>query len=148
MSEISGRERNADATAVLAKIDEAIVDVDWRIYDGLLVTHSVAGDQKVYLVLHGELRHVPNRKTMDNLFKSPKVQVNDYVVNLCPRGTALSDGAVVAKAGPPPQYVISNGVKMWIPDRAIGEKFQLRIDNPVIVPDSVLALIPTGPNIG
>ncbi|WDD92999.1 hypothetical protein Bsp3421_003044 [Burkholderia sp. FERM BP-3421] len=147
MSEISGRERNVDATAVLAKIDDVIEDVDWHIYDGLLVTHSVPADQKIYLVLQGELRHVPNLRTFNNLFKSPTVSINDYLVDRCPRGTALSDGAVIVIAGALNQFIITDGVKMLIPDPATRDKFQLRID-PVIVPDIMLEFIPKGPDIG
>lgn len=132
-------------TATKGQVDDALTATDWRIYDGTLAMRG-NGAGGIFLIMNGLIRHVPNPATFSNLFKSPNVQKNDYLVDNCPQGPALSNGAVIARGAGPEWYLITNQVKMWIPSPAVVETFHF--NDPVIVPGILLEFIPTGPNVG
>ncbi|KHK58361.1 hypothetical protein PI87_00960 [Ralstonia sp. A12] len=144
MTEQSLAER-VHATENQAK--EALAVNDWTKYDGERVTGS--NSSPVYLVLHGQLRWIPNPATYTNLFASwDGIIVSDYLVDNVPRGPALTNGAVLAKGSGSPVYLVTNGQKLWIPNPETFNKFAFNWDKIVTVPDVVIDFIPTGPNIG
>ncbi|MGG1948830.1 hypothetical protein AB1286_29165 [Trinickia sp. NRRL B-1857] len=132
--------------ATKGQVHEALAATDWRLYDGQLVMRSNGGAGGIFLIMNGLLRLVPDPATFANLFNSPTVQQNDYLVDNCPPGPAISSGAVIAQGAGPAQYLITNDVKMWIPSPAVVAQFSF--NSPVVVPNILLEFISTGPNVG
>jgi len=120
---------------------------DWTRYDGERVKGS--NSAPVYLILHGQLRWIPDPITYNNLFKDWNgIGVNDYLVDNVPRGVPLTSGAVLAKGSGPAIYVVTNGQKLWIPDPTVFNKFYFNSGKVVTVPDVIINSIPQGLNIG
>lgn len=121
--------------------------VDWTKYDGDRVVSSTPGS-KIYLILNGELRYIPNPDTYNNLFGSwSGILVSDYLVDSVPTGPALSNNAMIVRGSSEPQaYLVTNNVKQWIPSMKTFEKFAFK--QPTVIPQIVIDYVPTGPNIG
>jgi hypothetical protein len=128
------------------QIENALSSSDWSSYDGGLFTRtdSLGG---IFLMINGQLRHVPNPATYSNLFiSSAKVATSDYVVDNAPRGPEITVGAFIAVGDGPAQFVITNNVKMWIPSPEVVNKFQFK--GATKVAQILLDFITTGPNVG
>jgi hypothetical protein len=120
---------------------------DWTRYDGERVKGS--NSAPVYLILHGQLRWIPDPTTYNNLFKDWNgIGVNDYLVDNVPVGLPLTSGAVLAKGSGAAIYVITNGQKLWIPDPTVFNKFYFNSGKVVTVPDVIINSVPQGLNIG
>ncbi len=74
--------------------------------------------------------------------------VNDYLVDNVPLGLALTSGAVLAKGSGAPEYLVTNGQKLWIPSPAVFGQFYFNSGKVVTVPDVIINSIPQGLNIG
>ncbi len=127
------------------QIENALSSSDWSSYDGGLFQRT-DGRGGIFLMMNGQLTHVPNPATFNNLFSSPKVSTSDYVVDNAPRGPEITVGAFIAVGDGPAQYLITNHVKMWIPSPAVVTQFQFR--GPTKVAQILLDFIVTGPNVG
>jgi hypothetical protein len=120
---------------------------DWTKYDGERVKGS--NSAPVYLILHGQLRWIPDPTTYNNLFKDWNgISINDYLVDNVPAGATLTSGAVLAKGSAAPIYLVTNGQKLWIPDPTVFNKFYFNSGKVITVPDVVINFVPQGPNIG
>ena len=114
--------------------------------NGLLL--QLPGAAPVYLVLNGFRRWVPNPQTFQNLFASGATIVSDIGIGSVSEGAALTTGAVLAKGqGSAPVYLVSNGVKMWIPNPDIFARYQFNGAKIVEVPQILIDCIPSGPNL-
>lgn len=109
---------------------------------------QVPGAPQVYLVINGYRRWIPNYPTFLNLFPSNASIQSDTGVGLISEGPALSNGAVLAKSSDDVKiYLVTNGMKMWIPSPAI---FQLNQFNPatvLTVAPVIMNAVPNGPDI-
>ena len=128
------------------QIENALSSSDWSSYDGGLFTRTDSRGG-IFLMINGQLRHVPNPVTYSNLFiSSPNVQKSDYVVDNAPSGPEITVGAFIAVGDGAAQFVITNNVKMWIPSPEVVNKFQFK--GPTKVAQILLDFITTGPNVG
>ncbi len=133
--------------ATESQVQEALAANDWTKYDGERVKGS--NSAPIYLILHGQLRWIPNPTTYTNLFASwNNVIVSDYLVDSVPSGPALTNGAVLAKGSGAATYLVTNGQKLWIPNPDTFNKFSFNSAKVVTVPDVVINAIPSGPNVG
>ncbi len=102
----------------------------------------------VYLVVNGFRRWVPNPDTYNNLFKSGATIIQDPHAGVVSEGPALTSGAILAKAdGRDPIYLLTNGVKMWIPSPAIFDRYQFDWGKVKTLSTVVIDSIPNGPDI-
>ena len=75
----------------------------------------VDGEPAVYLELDGELHHVPNPATYNNLFTTwGAIQAINSLDDYCV-GEPLSDGANLMSGGYG-VFLVSNGMRRWITD--------------------------------
>jgi len=102
----------------------------------------------VYLVINGLLCWIPDPQTMTNLITPGAKIVSDPNLDEISPGTPLTSGAVLAKGpGDEPTFLVSNGVKMWVPNPTIWGIYQFNWGMVVQVPQVVIDSIPTGPDI-
>lgn len=114
--------------------------------NGLLL--QLPGAAPVYLVINGFRCWVPDSTTFNNLFVSGATIVSDLGVGAVSEGPALSSGAILARGNASPQvYLISNGVKMWIPTPDILNRYQFNGAKIQVLPQIVIDYIPNGPNL-
>jgi hypothetical protein len=104
-------------------------------------------DGRIFLVLDGLLRHVPDPATYNKLFKDwsglielPNVQ--NYLV-----GPAIPEDASLAKASGPEIYLLIDGVRRWIPSPAIFGRYDFSPAAVRTLSDDALRRIPAGPNL-
>lgn len=115
-------------------------------FNGLLV--QVTGLPQVYLVINGYRRWIPNWDTFLNLFPSNASIKNDTGVILIAQGPDLSNGAVLAKSSADAKtYLVSNGMKMWIPNPTIFRRYQFNGSKVLTVAPVIMDAVPTGPDI-
>ena len=110
-------------------------------YNGML--QQEPNTAPVYQVINGVLCWIPDLQTLSNLIvPGAKAQnLADIAV-----GTPLTSGAVLAKGDVDPStYLVSNGVKMWIPNETIFGNYQFNWAKVVTVPQIVINSIPDGP---
>ena len=114
--------------------------------NGLLL--QLPGAAPIYLVLNGFRRWVPSPATLSQLFVgNPKV-IQDIGIGTVSEGPALSVNAVLAKADNSDRvYLVTNGVKMWIPSPDIFNRYQFNGAKIVTVPSILIDSIPNGPNV-
>lgn len=132
-----------------SQVNEALeAAIAWSKYDGERVKGS--DGPAIYLVLNGQLRWVPDPTTYTNLFMDWNgVVVSDYLVNSIPKGPQLTSGAVLVKSpSSAPQYLVTNGQKLWIPNPDVVKKFYFNSAKLVSLPQVVVDAIPQGANIG
>lgn len=109
---------------------------------------QVPGAPQVYLVINGYRRWIPNYETFLNLFPGNATIQSDTGVGLISEGPALSNGAVLAKSSAAVQvYLVSNGMKMWIPSPAIFTLNQFNSNNILTVVPVIMDAVPAGPDI-
>ena len=114
--------------------------------NGLLL--QLPGAAPVYLVLNGYRCWVPDPGTFQNLFVSGASIFQDINIGVVSEGPALSSGAALIQgAGTPQVYLVTNGVKMWIPTPTIFTRYQFNSAAIQIVSQVVLNSIPTGPDV-
>jgi hypothetical protein len=110
---------------------------------GLRVTSLTRGP--IYLVNpEGLLQWVPNPPTYNNLFRdwNGVISLDTAPLSI---GTALSDGAILAKGHvSAPVYIISNGKKRWITSPAAMDKYYFAWERIYVVPQVLIDSIPTG----
>lgn len=103
---------------------------------------------KIYLILDGERRWIPNPTTYDNLFRDWNGVINNNDVITIFEGNWLSDGAILARAPHhPPVYLISNGVKRWIQSPEAMDKYHFNWNKIIEVPKILLDFIQNGPTL-
>jgi hypothetical protein len=112
--------------------------------NGLLL--QLAGEAAVYLVINGFRRWVPNQATFNLLFVS-NATITPFDISQVSQGPQLSDGAVLAIGGSDRVYLVSNGVKMWIPNMDIFNRYRFNTSQIVKVPQVVIDSVPNGPNL-
>jgi len=109
---------------------------------------QLPGAAPVYLVLNGFRCWIPDPTTYGNLFVPGATIVQDINIGVVSEGPALSSGAVLAQGSASPQvYLVTNGVKMWIPSPAIFNRYQFNSAAIQVVPQIIIDSIPTGPNV-
>lgn len=114
--------------------------------NGLLL--QLPGAPQIYLVLNGFRCWVPDPQTLANLFVSSRTIVPDINIGVVAQGPALTSGAVLAQAiGTAPCYLVTNGVKMWIPSSDIFNHYQFNQKNIQFVAPVLIDFIPNGPNV-
>lgn len=114
--------------------------------NGLLL--QLPGNPKVYLVINGFRCWVPNPATFNNLFVPGATITPDVNIGVVSEGPALSDGAVLAKStAADPVYLVSNGVKRWIPSQPIFQRYQFNAKNIQLVAPVIMDAVPSGSNI-
>lgn len=115
-------------------------------YNGTL--RILPGTPEVYLVLNSVACWVPDETTLQNLFIANPTIVSDPNLGEIKQGPPLTSGAVLAQAnGTAPVYLVSNGVKMWIPNMDIFSAYQFNQQNIQSVAPILIDCIPTGPNV-
>ncbi|MFI9721152.1 hypothetical protein ACIHFE_16110 [Streptomyces sp. NPDC052396] len=111
--------------------------------NGLRVTGINGG--KVYLILDGKRRWIPNPATYDQLFRGWDGIRYAVDVEGITDGGQLSDGAFLAKAPDGPQvYLVTNGQKRWITSPAAMDKYYFDWRKIVSVSSVALRGFPTG----
>ena len=114
--------------------------------NGLLL--QLPGAPAIYLVLNAFRRWVPSPVTMANLFKGNPTVVPDIGIGAVSEGAALSVDAILAQAqGRAEVYLVSNGVKMWIPNPDIFNRYQFNSAKIQVVAPILIDSIPSGPNV-
>lgn len=110
---------------------------------GLRLTPLTGGP--IYLVNpEGLLQWIPNPNTYNNLFKDWNGVYRVDTATL-PIGTALSDGAVLAKGNASNAvYIVSNGKKRWITSPDAMNKYYFNWSHVYVVPQILINSIPTG----
>ncbi|RFZ95611.1 hypothetical protein D0C36_08870 [Mucilaginibacter conchicola] len=102
----------------------------------------------IYLVLDGQVRHIPNPATFDNLFANGNGVIQSEP-GLQVEGKPLTDGAylVTANGGDGKYYLVADGVKRWISTPQVFKKYAF--DNAKVkkVSTGDLDKIPTGDTI-
>src|ERR1044072_2721790 len=115
-------------------------------YNGPL--RQTPGTPQVYLILNDLACWVPDLTTLGNLFVPGAKIVQDSNLDNIKQGEALTSGAVLAEAtGTAPVYLLTNGVKMWIPNWDIFNDYQFNKTNIQLVSPDKINSIPTGPNV-
>lgn len=115
-------------------------------YNGTL--RQLPGTPQVYLVLNSLACWVPDLTTLGNLFLPGVTAVQDPNLDNIKQGEALTSGAVLAQAtGTTPCYLVTNGVKMWIPTSDIFNTYQFNSKNIQFCAPAVIDAIPTGANV-
>jgi hypothetical protein len=112
---------------------------------GLRLTPLTGGP--IYLVNpEGFLQWIPNPATYNNLFRDWNGVYRIDTATL-PIGTALSDGAVLARGNASNAvYIVSNGKKRWITSPAAMDKYYFNWNHIYVVPQILVNSIPTGAN--
>ena len=114
--------------------------------NGLLL--QLPGAPQVYLVLNGFRCWVPDPATFTNLFVSGATIIPDINIGVVAEGQPLTSGAVLAQAsGSAPVYLVSNGVKSWIPTPAIFSRYQFNASKIQVVAPILINSIPNGPDV-
>jgi len=114
--------------------------------NGLIL--QLPGAAPVYLVLNGYRCWIPDPQTFQNLFNSGATITPSINIGVVSEGAALTSGAVLAQGSASPQvYLVSNGVKMWIPDQATFQRYQFNAAKIQLVPQILMDSIPNGPNV-
>jgi hypothetical protein len=114
--------------------------------NGLLL--QLPGTPKVYLVLNGFRCWIPDPQTFQNLFVPTATVFQDINIGVVSEGPALTTGAVLAQAaGSAPVYLVSNGVKMWIPTPDILNRYQFNSAKIQTVAPVLINFIPNGPDV-
>ncbi|HKR15473.1 MAG TPA: hypothetical protein VJT15_25625 [Pyrinomonadaceae bacterium] len=114
--------------------------------NGLLL--QLPGAPQVYLVINGFRRWVPDTGTFNNLFVLGAKIVQDIGIGAVSEGDALSSGAMLIKGSSSVNiYLLSNGVKMWIPSPTIFQINQFNSAAVLTLPQIVVDSIPSGPDI-
>lgn len=103
---------------------------------------------QIYLIdPDGYRRWIPNPVTYNNLFRDWNNVVVDIAINEIPESSALTDGAILARAdGAAPVYLISNGIKRWITSPAAMDKYYFSWDRVYVLPHVMVDFIVTGPS--
>lgn len=114
-------------------------------YNGTL--RQPSGTNQVYLVLN-DLACLVDQTTQQNLFLSNATITPDPNFAAIKQGPPLTSGAVLAQAiGTSPCYLVTNDVKMWIPNSPIFNTYQFNSKNIQFVAPVLLDCIQTGPNV-
>jgi hypothetical protein len=114
--------------------------------NGLLL--QLPGAPQVYLVLNGFRCWVQDSTTFNNLFVSGATIIQDINIGVVSQGPPLTSGAVLAQAsGSAPVYLVSNGVKCWIPTPAIFSRYQFNSGNIQSCAPVIINSIPNGPDV-
>jgi hypothetical protein len=109
---------------------------------------QLPGAAPVYLVLNSFRCWIPDPTTYQNLFVPGATVVPDINIGVVSEGPAITSGAVLLQGSASPQvYLITNGVKMWIPSPAIFTRYQFNAAKILVVPQIVINSIPTGPDV-
>ena len=121
-------------------------DVDWSKYDGLRVKGSANG--AIYLIMNGILRWIPNPDTYNSMFASwDGIVINDYLVDSVPSGEPFTSGSTLVTDGVDPAiYLVTLGVKMWVPSPDVMVQFNFA--SPAVVPSVVIQFLQNGPDVG
>jgi hypothetical protein len=102
----------------------------------------------IYLILDGLRCHVPDMPTFNNLFRDGAQVFPEPLLNMVAEGPPLSLGAILAQAAPDFKwYLVSNGLKRWIPSKTIADLYQFDGKKVGTYPAILLNFIPIGPDI-
>ena len=119
--------------------------------NGVLLKHPDEDKPQVYLVINGYRRWIPTYETFKNLFlpdTDPDWIYKDPNVYVVPPGDNLSADARLAKANnADPIYLLTNGVKMWIPTGAIMDRNRFDRGKVLNVDPWVIGFVMNGPII-
>lgn len=115
-------------------------------YNGTL--REAPNAPQVYLILNGLACWVPDATTLDNLFVPGANPLLDPNLNEIEQGNGLTSGAILAQGtGTSPVYLITNGVKMWIPTPDIFNAYMFNSKLIQFVDPILLDFIPNGPDV-
>jgi hypothetical protein len=104
-------------------------------------------DGTIFLVLDGQLRHIPDPPTYASLFGNVAAE-QTVIIGHAPAGPALTSGAVLAKPDNGPEiYMVSNGQKRHILAPQVMVKYGFDHGSVKVVPHVLIASISTGNNI-
>lgn len=114
--------------------------------NGLIL--QLPGAPDLYLVLNGYRRLIPNSQTLQNLFVPNETVVPDINIGLVSQGENLTAGAALAQSDTSsPVFLVSNGVRMWVPNMDIFNRYQFSVPQIRKVPQVVIDYVPNGPQI-
>lgn len=114
-------------------------------YNGHLL--AVEGNPAIYLVLNGYLRLVPDWDTFLRLFHNAPIEPVGTLVNFS-KGPALTNRTMLIRGDEVNKtYLLVDKVKMWIPNPTIFEQYHFDMAQCCILPQFVVDLITTGPNV-
>jgi hypothetical protein len=106
------------------------------------------GEEAIYLVDRGYLRHVPNPRTYVNLFPDWEGLDESEELFSLPFGKPISDGAILARAEDDDTvYLVEHGVKRPLASREVLEKYHFDETKIKVVPPIVLDGLTTGPTL-
>jgi hypothetical protein len=142
--------QNTPGTPPSAKIGLTLLET----FDGVTMPFSagqrVSYDGRIYLVIDGELRWIPNPTTYDNLF----VDWNNITAIAAPTliypiGSPLTDGAYLAQVdGEPTVYLVNDGLRRGIESPAVMTLYSFNAAKIVPCIAGPLHAIPEGKPIG
>jgi hypothetical protein len=104
-------------------------------------------DGRIYLVLGGQLRHVPNMETFNSLFKDSTSVIRIASTSTYRVGLPITDGAYLAKMPVDPKvFLVIDGTKRWIYGGAV-DQYGFNLNKIQTLTAAQLAAIPDGPPI-
>ena len=102
---------------------------------------------EIFLVDRGYRRMVPTPNTYNDLFKSWEQIAIIIDIDEIPEAVPLPDGAILAKGGRDPIYLIDRDVKRQIMTPGAIERYHFNLERVYVVPRILLENIRTGPSI-
>ena len=116
-------------------------------YNGRL--YQLKNHLEIYLILNSYRRLVPDWETFQRLFKGAPIDPLDIdVLNSISEGPALTKGALLIRGKEVNKtYLLTNNVKMWIPNTTIFEQYHFDMAQCLVDPQIVVDFIPDGPNV-
>lgn len=102
-------------------------------------------DGKVYLLLDGKLRYIPDRETYNDLFKDWNGITEIERASAYPVGTPITSGAYIASGSPDGRvFLIVDGQKRWIITEHVFDRYAFNRTTVRALAPEKLAAIPEG----
>ena len=137
-----------DPTPILEKLHrtgDSTAEMQVTDMDGYLV--RAPNDTKVYLVLGGFRRHIPDAATFTKLFKSSCMVWDSPFAGLIDLGAPLV-GASLLRGDPSGRlYFFVDGRKEYIPNMTILNRYCFDASKSYTIPDPIIDYIPSGPDL-
>lgn len=115
-------------------------------FNGLRMKHPARPE--VYLIDNGQKRWIPNPGTYTNLFGSWDGIYIYPEIDSVDTGPTISAGASLIRGDQSPQvYLVDNGVKRWIINPDVFNKYFFDWNKVRVVPQIVIDFVPAGSNI-
>jgi hypothetical protein len=114
--------------------------------NGLLL--QLPGAAPIFLVLNGYRCWIPDMPTFQSLFAGGATVIQDINIGVVSEGPAITSGAICAKAaGSDAIYLVTNGVKMFIPNMDVFNRYQFNTTTVPAVAPVLINSIPNGPDV-